>query len=173
MADIKKLLKEHFIYFIGIGIITALCIFVLITEPHGAPLNIFDPTFGTGLLFNEGNFYNMVTFGLGLNSTVLIWTIGLFLLYRWNKGGRSNSSLFVWGLGFLIYSITFIAHMLRAWGPDFLWANENSAPEIFFIWRFGMIIWAGASLYGILRILVENRKKQIIPSIIVIIAGLF
>ena len=63
--------------------------------------------------------------------------------------------------------------MLRAWGPDFLWANENSAPEIFFIWRFGMIIWAGASLYGILRILVEDRKKQIIPSIIVIIAGLF
>ncbi|NVM55421.1 MAG: hypothetical protein HWN66_17070 [Candidatus Helarchaeota archaeon] len=161
MGDIQKYLKDHLFYFIGIGIIAALCIVVLITKPHAAAPEILDPT--------KDNFYNMVTFGLGLDSTILIWTIGLFLLYRWNKGGRSNTSLMIWGLGFLIYSLTFIAHIFRGWG--FTWADETLSPEIFFLWRFGMILWAGASLYGILRILVEDKKKQIIPSIVVIIAG--
>ncbi|NVM28469.1 MAG: hypothetical protein HWN65_06475 [Candidatus Helarchaeota archaeon] len=161
MVNLKEYIKSHLFYLIGIGIIAALCVVVLITKPHASAPDILDPTIG--------NFYNLVTYGLGLDSTVLILTIGGFLLYRWIKGGRGNKSLLIWGLGFLVYSITFIAHIFRGWG--FTWANENTSPEFFFLWRFGMILWAGGSLYGILRILVEDKKKQIIPSIAVIVIG--
>ena len=34
-----------------------------------------------------------------------------------------------------------------------------------------MIIWAGASLYGILRILVEDKKKQILPAVGAMVIG--
>ncbi|MDD1778193.1 MAG: hypothetical protein LUQ65_08495 [Candidatus Helarchaeota archaeon] len=159
--DFQKLLKENIPYFIGIVLIIALCIVVLLIKPHASAPAILDPTLG--------NFYNLVTFGLGLDSTVLIWLIAGFLLYRWAKGGRSNKSLLVWGLGFFIYSVTFFAHILKGWGIP--WANENASPATFFLWRFGMILWAGGSLYGILRILVKDRKTQILPPIAVIVVG--
>jgi hypothetical protein len=162
MSNIKELLKEHLIYFIGIIIIAILCVIVLIIKPHGSAPGILDPTIALQQ-------YNLVTFGLGLDTTIILWIIGLFLLYRWNKGGRSNTSLLIWGLGFLIYSVTFVAHIFRGWG--FAWANENSSPENFFLWRFGMILWAGGSLYGILRILTDDKKIQIIPPVVVISAG--
>jgi hypothetical protein len=161
MVKLIELLKKHIPYFIGIGIIVALCIVVLILKPHASAPDILNPTLG--------NFYNLVTFGLGLDTTVILWTIGAFLLYRWFKGGRINHSLLVWGVGFFVYSITFVAHIFKGWG--FVWANENSSPEAFFFWRFGMILWAGASLYGILRILTEDKKIQIIPPIAAMGAG--
>ena len=119
MADIKKLLNDHFIYFIGIGIIATLCVIVLIIEPHADAPEILDPHIAD-------NLYNLVTFGLGLDTTIIIWIIALFLLYRWNKGGRSNRSLLVWSLGFMVYSITFIAHIFK--GLGFAWASETSSP---------------------------------------------
>ena len=160
MVNIKESLIKHLGYFIGIGVIAVLCVIVLVVKPHASAPDILDPTIG--------NFYNLVTFGLGLDSTVIIWIIGIFLLYRWNKGRRSNISLFIWGLVFFIYSITFIGHIFKGFG--FSWASD-STPDAFFLWRFGMIIWAGGSLYGILRILSEDKKIQIIPSVAVIGIG--
>jgi len=159
-VDFKKLLKDNLIYFIGIGLIIALSIVVLIVKPEAAAPEILDPSI---------NPYNLVRFGLGLDSTILILLIAGFLLYRWFKGGRSNTSLLVWSLGFLIYSITFIAHILYSCG--FSWANENASPVNFFLWRFGMILWAGGSLYGILRILVKDRKAQILLPLAIICLG--
>lgn len=161
LADLKKILKDNILYFIGIGLIIALCIVVLLIKPHASAPDILNPALG--------NYYNLVTFGLGLDSTILIWLIASFLLYRWFKGGRSNTSLLVWSLGFLIYSVTFFAHILKGWGIP--WANENASPGNFFLWRFGMILWAGGSLYGILRILVKDKKTQILPAIAVICLG--
>ena len=161
LTDLKETLKSHLMYFIGIGIIIALCVIVLIVKPHASAPDILDPTIG--------NFYNLVTFGLGLDTSIILWTIGGYLIYRWNKGARTNRSLLVWGLGFFVYSITFVAHIFRGWG--FIWANENTSTELFFLWRFGMIIWAGASLYGILRILTEDLKKQLIPPLLAMAAG--
>jgi hypothetical protein len=159
--DFPKLLKDNIIYFIGIGLIIALSIVVLLVKPHASAPEILDPTLG--------NYYNLVTFGLGMDSTILIWLIASFLLYRWIKGGRSNTSLLVWSLGFFIYSVTFVAHILKGWG--FSWANENLSPTHFFLWRFGMILWAGGSLYGILRILIKDKKAQILLPVAVICLG--
>jgi hypothetical protein len=160
MPKIIELLKTHIIYFIGIGIIIALGALVLIIMPHASGPDILDP--GVDPLIYP-NLYNLVFFGLGLDTTVIILTIGIFLLYRWYKGGKTNASLLFWGLGFFVYSLTFVAHIFR--GLGFAWAKESSSPGAFFFWRFGMILWAGASLYGILRILTENKKIQIIPPV--------
>ncbi|TFG04650.1 MAG: hypothetical protein EU536_04125 [Promethearchaeota archaeon] len=160
MSNFTKLLKEHIFFFIGIIVIAILCFLVLLLKPHATAPEILDPAIGP---------YNLVTFGLGFDTSIILLTIAFYLLNRWNKGGRTNTSLLVWSCGFFVYSSTFIAHIFR--GIGFSWANENSSPEIFFLWRFGMIIWAGCSLFGILRILVEDKKTQIIPSLAVIGIG--
>ncbi len=162
MSQIKDKIRKDSLYFIGMGIIITLCVLVLLFRPHFLAPDILNPTI-------SGNWYNLVTFGLGMDSTIIIFTIATFLIYRWYIGGRSNTSLLVWSISFFVYSITFIAHIFR--GLGFFWANENVSPEIFFIYRLGMILWAGGSLYGILRILVDDKKLQIIPSIIIIVIG--
>lgn len=193
MVDIKELIKKNLIYFIGIIIIAVLCINVLIIKPHAtyaiAP-QVLDPT--TGLLYTRLLYggldptgkliwmffdplktkaiaYNLIFFGLGLNSSILIWTIGSFLLYRWFKGGRTNISQAIWGIVFFMYSITFIGHIFR--GLEVAGANENSTPMSFFLFRFGMILWAAGSLYGILRLLIEDKKLQIVAPIFVLSIG--
>ncbi|NHI91207.1 MAG: hypothetical protein EAX96_01805 [Candidatus Lokiarchaeota archaeon] len=161
VVDFKETFSKNLFYFIGIILIGILCILFLILQPHAPAPEILDPT--------KGNFYNLVTFGLGLDTTVLILTIASYLIYRWEVGGRSNTSLLIWGICFFFYSITFVAHIFR--GLGFPLANENYSPFIFFLWRFGMILWAAGSLYGILRIFVENKRIQIILPMVVIGIG--
>ena len=142
--------KTHFIYLAGLIIITIISTYVLIVLPHGAPIIVLESTF--------------FLFGLGLNSTVLLWTIGGYLLLRWIRTKRKNTSLFIWSISFLIYSITFVAHIFRALGfPN---ANENLSSLHFFAWRWGMPCFSAGILYGILIILTENKKLQqrIVPS---------
>lgn len=165
MANVKDIIINYMVYFIGMIIIGALAVFVLIFKPIGIAPAILDPRLGP----TAGNYFNLLFFGLGLDTTVIIWTIGIYLLYRWLKGGRSNTSLLIWSLSFFLYSITFVAHIFK--GLGFWWANENFSPEFFFLWRWGMILWAGGSLYGILRILVKKKALQIIPSAVVIAVG--
>ncbi|NVM01903.1 MAG: hypothetical protein HWN67_06185 [Candidatus Helarchaeota archaeon] len=192
LEDIKELIRKNMLYFFGIIIIAILCIYVLIFKPHAtyatAP-RVLDPTYGflpnrlvggAGLddigkliwaLYDpyKAAAYNLIFFGLGLDTTILLWIIGTYLLYRWYKGGRTNISQLVWGIVFFIYSITFIGHIFKGLGNS--WANENAAPENFFLLRFGMIFWAAGSLYGILRLLIEDKKLRIIPSIFVMLLG--
>ena len=161
MSEISEKIKKDLPYFIGMGIIIVLCVLVLTFRPQFPGPEILNPT--------AGNYYNLVTFGLGLDTTVIIFTIASYLIYRWHSGGRSNTSLLIWGISFFVYSVTFIAHIFR--GLGFPLANENFSEELFFLYRFGMILWAGGSLYGILRILVDDKKLQIIPSLTVIGVG--
>lgn len=149
-------MEKKWIYYIFCLIILGIIdIFVLITLPHGEPFPALEKTF--------------FLFGLGLNSTTLILTISLYLFYRYLKGGRKNISLLIWAFSFLIYSITFIAHIFRALGyPN---ANENVSVGNFFLLRFGMILWATGILYGLLLIITENKKFQRVPALIVLISG--
>jgi len=147
--------KTHFIYIAGLIIISIISAYVLIILPHGAPVLVLESSF--------------FLFGLGLNSTILLWTIGGYLLLRWIKTKRKNTSLLIWSISFFIYSITFVAHIFRALGfPN---ANENLSAFHFFAWRWGMPCFSAGILYGILLILTENKKKQQIPSVFVFIIG--
>jgi len=148
--------NRNIIYLIGLMLIAVLDIYILIVLPHGRPFPLLQSSF--------------FLFGLGLNSTILIWVIALFLIYRWNKTGRKNKSLIYWGFSFLVYSITFIAHIFRALGVQN--ANENTSGIHFFFLRVGMIIWAAGILYGLLLIVIENKNYQKIPSLMTIGVGL-
>ena len=161
MPDVKETIIKNLFYFIGIILIGILGVLVIIFQPQWPAPQILDPTIN--------NPYNLVTFGLGLDTSILILTIATYLMYRWHAGGRSNTSLLVWGICFYFYSVTFIAHIFRGFGVG--WANENIHPLAFFLYRFGMILWAAGSLYGILRIFVEDKKIYIILPLIVIAIG--
>lgn len=150
-------LKKHFIYVIGLILIGLVCAYVLVTVPHGETFPLL-----------EKSFY---LFGLGLNTTVLLWTIATYLLYRWFKIKRTNLSLLIWSLSFYVYSITFVAHIFRAFG--IVDANENTSVIHFLFYRMGMIFFVAGILYGLLRILTENKKIQRYPSLLVIIVGFF
>ncbi len=155
ISEIFEFLKKNIVYTIGITLLIILSIFVLITLPHGTEFPELKDDF--------------FLLGLGLNSSILIISIGSYLLYRWVKGGRENSSQLVWGVCWLLYSWTFIAHILRAFGIP--WANENLSTGNFFLFRWVMIIFAAGIYYGISLVLTENRKLQIIPTVIILGIG--
>ncbi len=147
--------KAHLFYIAGLVIISIISVYVLTVLPHGAPVSVLESSF--------------FLFGLGLNSTILLWTIAGYLLLRWIRTNRKNYSLLIWSISFFIYSITFVAHIFRALGfPD---ANENLSVLHFFAWRWGMPCFSAGILYGILIILTDNEKLQQIPSVSVLILG--
>jgi len=147
--------KTHFFYIAGLIIISIISTYVLIHLPHGVPVLILESSF--------------FLFGLGFNSTILLWTIGGYLLLRWFKTNRKNPSLIIWSISFFAYSLTFLAHIFRALGfPD---ANENLSPLHFFAWRWGMPCFAAGILYGILIILTDNKKLQTIPTFLTLGLG--
>lgn len=147
--------KIHSIYFTGLFIIGIISIYVLIYFPHGMSVPVLKKTF--------------FLFGLALNTIILLWSIAGYLLLRWFKTEKRNPSLITWSISFFIYSITFIAHLFRALG--FSNANENLSVVHFFIYRWGMIIWAAGILYGLLKILTDNKTYQIFPSVFTLIMG--
>jgi hypothetical protein len=147
--------KTHFLYIFGIIIISIISVYTLVHLPHGQPIVVLESSF--------------FLFGLGFNSTILLWTIAGYLLLRWIRTKRKNMSLFIWSISFFIYSITFVAHIFRALGVPY--ANENSSPLHFFAWRWGMPFFSAGILYGILKILTENKKLQNIPSIFILFLG--
>lgn len=147
--------KSHYAYIIGMVIIGIFSSYVLIFRPHGLPVPAL-----------ESSFY---LFGLAMNTLILLYSISGFLLYRWLKTGRNNPSLLIWALSFLLYSLTFVAHLFRAFGV--VDANENTSPLHFFAYRWVMIVWAAGILFGLLKIVTDNKKTQLIPSGIVIVGG--
>ncbi len=141
--------KIHFLYIGGLAVISLISIYVLAVIPHGAPVPQLQSSF--------------FLFGLAMNTCVLLWSIGIYLLHRWFKTGKKNPALLVWSLSFFIFSITFIAHLFRAFGIAA--ANENLSPAHFLLYRWGMAVFAGGMFYGILNILTDKKWLQITASV--------
>jgi hypothetical protein len=152
MRQIFVNIKKHFIYFIGIILLFIFAIWIVMETPQGEPIPILEDSF--------------FLFGLGMNTTILILSIGLYLIYRWIRGKKRNQSQLSWGICWILYSWTFIAHIIRALGGT--WANENNSPANFLLFRFVMIIFAAGMYYGISMILTQNKKKQIYPTIAIL-----
>ncbi|TFF94152.1 MAG: hypothetical protein EU544_04850 [Promethearchaeota archaeon] len=127
----------------------------MVLQPHGFPIPNLSATF--------------FLFGLGLNTSILLWSIAGYLLFRWIKTDRKNDSLIAWSLSFFIYSLTFVAHIFRALGYA-AW-NENSSVFHFFAFRWVMIIWAAGIFYGVLKILTDDKRLYLVPSVAIIIIG--
>ena len=133
MRDLRGFIKNNIIYIIGMVILGIISAYILIVIPQGEEFAPLELTFHL--------------FGLGLNTTTLILSIGFYLIYRWLKGGRKNTPQLVWGISWIFYSWTFIAHIFRALG--FSWANENSSNLHFFVLRWVMVLFIAGTFYGI------------------------
>lgn len=107
-------------------------------------------------------------FGLAGTAAALTIGIGGMLLYRWNLGGRKNETTLIWGVSFLLFSITFIGMCLKAIGVP--WANDSD-PKIFFLFRHWMILWTAGMSYGITGILFSKQFWRTVNVLVILIAS--
>ena len=114
-----------------------------------------------------------VLFGPSLSALILLLSIGGYLVYRYYiKPPPRKESMYqlIWGISFLVYSITFIGMCLQSLGCDF--ANLDD-PVLFFLWRNPMILWVTGMLIGTLMLFTEDKMSIYIPSLVIFFAGEF
>nr|MDO8108831.1 hypothetical protein [Candidatus Sigynarchaeota archaeon] len=111
---------------------------------------------------------NPTLFGLALQAVIFIYTIGVFLLYRWFKTGKNVRSTLLWSLAFLCYGSTFIGMVFQSLG--YVWADMKVAG-IFFLYRQTMIWWIALMYVGTASVVTNSRKKQIIPAVVFFALG--
>ena len=142
-------------YFTILAILFVFAALVIIFRPEGQDLAVISGT------------YVVTELGLSIQALVFIYTIGIFLLWRWIKTGKKNTPSLLWSLAFLIYGIVFIGMFFQDIG--FAWADASNAT-LFFLYRQPMIIWAALMYLGIAKILNFSKKWQwIITSAILAI----
>jgi hypothetical protein len=154
LSNILPIIRKHYVFFICMVLLVLLNVFVITFQPI---LPGYDEL--------ASDFY---LFGLALQSVILIYMIGFFLLYRWLKTGKQAISTLAWSIAFLCYGSTFIGLMLQSLGVS--WANSSN-PAIFFLFRQTMIWWIGLMYVGIATIMTKSWRKQVIPGIVFIGLG--
>jgi signal transduction histidine kinase len=152
------LIRRHWKFIVIILVFQVLTLFLITNEVKGFPIPELEKSYPI--------------FILSFLAFVLIMFISGSLFYRWSKWGKHlNLSYHLsWGISYLLFSIVFVGLMLESFGFEF--ANSQN-PEIFFIFRQGMIFWAAGMWYGFGEILfsVHQQKKllQIIPALYIIL----
>jgi hypothetical protein len=141
MSGVINFIRQNLIYTLTMVGLLLLCVYVLIYRPHLSGIEALKSTF--------------FLFGLSLDTAILLWAIGGFLMYRWFSTGMKSLSTISWSLSWLAYSIVFIGLCFQALG--FAWANSND-PVIFFWWRNVMIVWTAGMWFGISTILFQEIK---------------
>ncbi len=157
MLKITDLLRKHLGFVILITITYILSTITVLTMPRGIEI----PQLST----------SYILFGPALSAFILLVAIGGYLVYRYLiKPPPRKESLYqlIWGVSFLIYSITFVGMCLQSLGFDL--ANMDE-PFIFFLWRNPMILWVTGMLIGTMMLFTENKKFIYIPALIVFLAG--
>ncbi len=149
-----KTVKRHFWFFLGLFILLAIGIASVYHKPKGPE---FEPLEKTSQLF-----------GLSIISLILIWGISFLLITRWlkkNEAERKETYYQIyWGIAFLAFSLVFVGLTLTS-----LNVTKESHPEIFFIFRQGMIFWVAAMWWGLSQILQTTKNIRVIPAFLVII----
>ena len=157
MLKITDLLRKHLGFVILITITYILSTITVLTMPRGIEI----PQLST----------SYILFGPALSAFILLVAIGGYLVYRYLiKPLPRKESLYqlIWGVSFLIYSITFVGMCLQSLGFDL--ANMDE-PFIFLLWRNPMILWVTGMLIGTMMLFTENKKFIYIPALIVFLAG--
>ncbi|MHA1995137.1 MAG: hypothetical protein ACW97Z_11390 [Candidatus Hodarchaeales archaeon] len=110
-------------------------------------------------------------FGASLSGFILILSIGGYLLYRYfTKAKPLEQAPFqlIWGLSFIIYSVTLLGLLCQAWGFDFA---DMSDPLIFLIWRTPMILWVAGMWIGVTRLLTDKVRLIYYTAFLIVILG--
>ncbi len=158
--DIKKLIKEHVI-FVVILVIVIIMDIILISA------YMINPAFYLPGIPALSSSYPL--FGLSMQAVIFIYSIAIFLIFRWIKTGKNNISTLLWAIAFMVYGIVFIGLIFLSFGMS--WANTRTDAILFFIWRNPMIIWVALMYVGIAKILTESKKVQYVPAIVFAIIG--
>ncbi|MHA1988353.1 MAG: histidine kinase dimerization/phospho-acceptor domain-containing protein, partial [Promethearchaeota archaeon] len=151
------LVRRHWKFIVIILIFQTLSLFLIAFKVKGFPIPELEQSYPI--------------FILSFLAFTLIMFISGSLFYRWSKWGKHLNLRYhlTWGVSYLLFSIVFLGLMLESFGFDF--ANSKN-PEIFFIFRQGMIFWAAGMWFGFAEILfsVHQQKKllQIIPAVLII-----
>ncbi len=123
---------------------------------------IYLPELGPGMFAPlEKTFW---LFGLSGMAFAFLWMCGVFCLYQWRK--TNMFSCLIWGLSFIVYSVTFIGLMLASFG-----IVNTKQPETFFIFRQSMIIWAAGIYYGLSIMITENKFFTKGISLLILVSG--
>lgn len=131
-------ISEYKYLWLILGIVFIYGIYSVVYVPQLSP-GIFAPLKDTFWLF-----------GLSGMAFFFLIACGLFCLYQWKK--TNILSCLIWGVSFLIYSLTFVGLMLHSLG-----IVNTKIPETFFFFRESMIIWAAGMYYGLSIMVTENK----------------
>jgi hypothetical protein len=162
----KQFIKNHWIFLVLMIVLYIISAITVILTPKGIAIPELDP------LSTGGNPYTYTSFSLSVAASILIVFIGLYLIFRYYQKPAPREESFyqlIWGLSFIIYSLTFIGLTLGAWGFDF--ANMDE-PVLFFVWRSPMIIWVAGMWIGTIMLFSENKLIIYTPAIVILLGGL-
>lgn len=157
MSQTIDLLKSHISFVIIITIVYVLSAITVLTTPRGFEIPQLENSY--------------MLFGPALSAFILLVVIGGYLVYRYLiKPFPRKESVYqlIWGVSFLIFSITFIGMCLQSLGFDFA---DTDKPFFFFLWRNPMILWATGMWIGTMMLFTENNKYIYIPGLIIFLAG--
>ncbi len=157
MLRINEILRNHLPFVIIIMVVYILSALTVLTTPRGFEIPQLSDSY--------------VLFGPSLSAFILLLVIGGYLIYRYLAKPRPRKeSLFqlIWGVSFLLYSVTFFGLCLQSLGIDF--ANMNE-PFFFFLWRNPMILWVTGMWTGTSMLFTEDKKVIYVPASIILLAG--
>nr|MDO8113699.1 hypothetical protein [Candidatus Sigynarchaeota archaeon] len=151
---ILQRIKSHLAFFIIIVIIFIMDVILAVIDPMFPPWPVIETTY--------------TLFCFSIQGCALLYIIGGFLIVRWIKTGKSNTATLCWGLAFCAYGFLLIGLIMQA--LHLPWADMTQ-PGIFFIYRNVMIIWAALMYNGIMRIITQNKKWVLYPTILILVSG--
>ncbi len=157
MSRIKEIRRNHLPFVIIIIVVCLLSALTVLTTPRGFEIPQLSESY--------------VLFGPSLSAFILLLAIGGYLVIRYiSKHPPRKESLYqlIWGVSFLLYSITFFGLCLQSLGIDI--ANMNE-PNLFFLWRNPMILWVTGMWIGTMMLFTEDKKVIYIPASIILLAG--
>ncbi|MFX1282933.1 MAG: hypothetical protein ACFFB5_04725 [Promethearchaeota archaeon] len=159
MEQISDLLKRHTSFIVLITIIYFFSAITVLIMPKGFEISQLTDSY--------------ILFGPSLSAIILLLTIGGYLVYRYLiKPSPRKESMYqlIWGVSFLLYSITFIGMCIQSLGFQFA---DMDDPFIFLLWRNPMILWATGMFIGTMMLFTEDKKVIYIPALIILLAGEF
>jgi len=157
MFQITNLLKRHKGFVILITIIYIFSAITVLTMPKGFEISQLIDSY--------------ILFGPSFSTFILLLTIGGYLIYRYlSKPSPREESMYqlIWGVSFLLYSVTFIGMCLQSLGFQF--ANMDD-PIFFLLWRNPMILWVTGMFIGTMMLFTEDKKVIYTPALIILLAG--
>ena len=156
---VTHLVRSHLSFVILLGIIYFLSAITVLTLPRGFEIPQLTESY--------------VLFGPSLSALILLISIGGYLVYRYLiKPPPRKESVYqlIWGVSFLLFSITFVGLCLESLG--FIFADMDE-PFLFFLWRNPMILWASGMMIGTMMLFTEDMKDILIIGLIIFLAGEF